>query len=229
VQDLVSVAKDQTFDKATRFIDETSKRIESELRYNRVSDEDADEDRDRRRRRRRHRHARARRRYTPQMPRAAGMYRNTEDEKIGGVCSGLARYFGVETWVVRLGALTGLIFLPGVVFPAYWVAYFVMGREPASFADSKSRNSKRRSRRHSRSSKAVEPGAMLSGGAIAMDEPDEFQISPRRSLRNSGADFSQIELRLRRMESFVTSGQYELHKELAKLDDTGSQDHARER
>jgi len=33
------------------------------------------------------------------------------------------------------------------------------------------------------------------------------------------ADLSEVELRLRRMESYVTSGRYELNKELVKIDD----------
>jgi len=223
VQELVSVAKDQTFDKATRFIDETSKRIESELRFSRVSDEGADEDREHRRRRRRHRHSRARKRYSASVPRTAGLYRDKSDEKIGGVCSGTAHYFGLETWVVRLGALTGLIFLPGVVFPAYWIAYFVMGTPPKSSAESsKPRTRDSRSRMRTRES-AAEANTVYAVEAETI-APD---VAPRRSLRNSGSDLSQIELRLRRMESFVTSGQYELHKELRKIEHEGTQDDAR--
>lgn len=37
--------------------------------------------------------------------------------RIGGVCAGIARYFDLETWVVRLAAITLLIFLPSVTFP----------------------------------------------------------------------------------------------------------------
>ena len=46
-----------------------------------------------------------------------------------------------------------------------------------------------------------------------------LKLAPRRSLRNVQADLDQAELRLRRMESHVTSGQYELQKELHKIDD----------
>lgn len=216
VQELVSVAKDQTFDKATRFIDETSKRIESELRFNRVADEDADRDREHRRRRRRYRHGRSRRRYSAVGPKSARLTRDPTDEKIAGVCSGIAHYFGFETWVVRLGALTGLVFLPGIVFPAYWVAYFVMGT-PDKASDSASTDSAdapRRSRRSRRErTKSADPIARI------REAPISFQ--PSRSLRNSSADYSQIELRLRRMETFITSGRYELDKELRKIEQEG--------
>ena len=48
------------------------------------------------------------------------------------------------------------------------------------------------------------------------------QLSPRRSLRNLRAAMAQAELRLRRIESHVTSGQYELQRELNKLDGDGA-------
>jgi hypothetical protein len=46
-------------------------------------------------------------------------------------------------------------------------------------------------------------------------------FSKRRSLRHTAADLTQVELRLRRLESFVTSGRYELHKELNKIEREG--------
>ena len=48
------------------------------------------------------------------------------------------------------------------------------------------------------------------------------ELSPRRNLRNVQTDLREVELRLRRMETHVTSGQYELQRELHKIDD-GSQ------
>ena len=44
------------------------------------------------------------------------------------------------------------------------------------------------------------------------------QWEPRKMLTYSRAELAQAELRLRRIESFVTSDQYELHKELTKME-----------
>lgn len=44
------------------------------------------------------------------------------------------------------------------------------------------------------------------------------RFSPRRSLRDTQADLDQLELKLRRMETHVTSGQYELQRELNQID-----------
>ena len=42
--------------------------------------------------------------------------------------------------------------------------------------------------------------------------------NPRRNLRNVQADLQEVELRLRRMETHVTSGQYELQRELHRIE-----------
>ncbi|MYB39419.1 MAG: PspC domain-containing protein [Gammaproteobacteria bacterium] len=160
--------------------------------------------------------------------------RDPERGKIGGVCAGLANYFGVETWVVRLIAVTGLIFLPSVMFPAYWIAFFVKdkpggpppARRPpprphpeqppggASVPNEKQTVQAafeqwdgRPPRRRGGSSRDVSPAPELG-----------HRLSPRRSLRHVRADFDQIELRLRRIETHITSGRYELQRELSRIE-----------
>ncbi len=51
------------------------------------------------------------------------MRRSLDDRWIGGVCGGLARMMGVETWIIRL-AVTLLIFFWGtglVIYVLLWV------------------------------------------------------------------------------------------------------------
>ena len=43
--------------------------------------------------------------------------------------------------------------------------------------------------------------------------------SPRQRLRAVDAEFDEVELRLRRMETHITSGRYELHREFGRIDD----------
>jgi len=139
------------------------------------------------------------------------LYLDPGRRRIAGVCAGIARYYEVEPWVVRLVAVTALLFFPGIVFPAYWVAYFVMERPPGSargqglhgWARHQGRSAYRRARRDVFSSPAPEFGPRL---------------SPRRGLRDVKADLNEIELRLRRMEAHVTSGRYELQRELHRID-----------
>lgn len=203
VNELVTSARDQFSDRATAFIEETTTRLEREFgssgRTSSHAESDPDSDagsaRDRMRERRRNRHRRS---STRMARRSRRLCRDPERQKIAGVCAGLANYYGVESWVVRCIAVTGMLFLPSIVFPAYWIMYFVMDN-PSKKASS---NNNRRAR-EDHSSPAPEFGA---------------QHSPRRSLRNAQVDLAQVELRLRRMESHVTSGQYELQRELNKID-----------
>ena len=61
------------------------------------------------------------------------MRRSLDDRWIGGVCGGLARMMGVETWIVRL-AVTLLTFFWGtglVIYVLLWVFVPPEGADPA--------------------------------------------------------------------------------------------------
>lgn len=212
VSEIVSVATGQLSERATTLLDDTSQRLEAELRL-RQTTEDTDEV-DRRQQRRDHRR-RVRHRLVDRAerinPRSGRLYRDPVKQKIGGVCAGLARYLGFETWTVRLTALTGLIFIPGIVLPAYVIAYFIMETPDNHLDNQLSRNDRPRR------------GRFRSGRG--REQRQKFDVS--RSLRYTSADLTQAELRLRRLESFVTSDQYELQKELAKIEREDSADGAR--
>ncbi|WP_049974065.1 envelope stress response membrane protein PspC [Azospirillum sp. B4] len=50
------------------------------------------------------------------------LYRNPQAGKVAGVCAGVAEYFSVDAWLVRLGMVLGLVFF----FPATIIAYIVL-------------------------------------------------------------------------------------------------------
>ena len=63
----------------------------------------------------------------------SAMRRSQVDRWIGGVCGGLARMMGVETWIVRL-AVTLLTFFWGtglVIYALLWVFVPAEGADPA--------------------------------------------------------------------------------------------------
>lgn len=64
------------------------------------------------------------------------LYRSTDDKQVLGVCSGLARYFGVDPTLVRLAVVvvtiaTGVV--PGIVL--YILAAVIMPEESAGTRD----------------------------------------------------------------------------------------------
>ncbi len=173
--------------------------------------------------------------------RSRKLYRDVDNEKIGGVCAGIANYYGVEPWVVRCMAVTGLIFMPSVTLPAYWIAYFAMDKPPKKSRKRRTKRVRRRRRErdedmraHEPADRSVEeelfeeiveepqPASRRRPAARAIEAPSQttelgLHWSPRASLRYIHSDLDEIELRLRRMESHVTSGQYELQRELKKI------------
>ena len=136
--------------------------------------------------------------------RTARLCRDKQNGKILGVCAGIANYYGIETWVVRCIALTGLVFLFSVTLVGYFVAALVMDRAPGHQPGHKKRRRQRR---------RVTPRRRHRPEVEATERP----WIPGQRLRDVRSDFDQFELRLRRMEAFVTSGQFELHRELAKI------------
>jgi phage shock protein C len=217
VGEIVKVTTGQLSERATTLLDDTSQRLEAELRLKRASDTNPDiEQEQQRRSQRRYSRHRLVDRAERVNPRSGRLYRDPEHQKIAGVCAGVARYFGVDRWIVRLAALTGLLFMPAVVMPAYWIAYFLMDTpaksEAAVNAQEQTKNRGRKSRR----------GSVNNSSDAESNQP--FQ--PSRSLRYTSADLTQAELRLRRLESFVTSDQYELHKELTKIEREAEQPNA---
>jgi phage shock protein C len=205
VEGLVSAANDRISNRAAGFIDDTAARLERELRRRSRSSASGDDDlsrRERRRERRRRRHLRYRLRrgsmsVTDPGYRTSRLYVDKEHRKILGVCAGFARYFGMEMWVVRGIAITGLIFMASIVIPAYVIAAIVLPSMPDDEAVPRD-----------------------DAGADHSAAVPEFgpRLSPRSSLRNVQADLDQLELKLRRMESHVTSGQFELQRELRRID-----------
>lgn len=208
VQDLVGSATSEFSDRATSFLNETTAKLERELGGGASSNYQQSDAAARMAARRR---ARARARSERVMERSPRLERDDDNAKIVGVCAGIANYYGVEAWVVRCIAVTGLLFFGSIVFPAYWIMYFVMD-DPKAPANSR-RNSKRRSRRSSRFAKSD-----LQGDEMPSRRQPDDELSPRRNLRSVQADLQEVELRLRRMETHVTSGQYELQRELHKIE-----------
>ena len=135
-------------------------------------------------------------------PRSRKLCRDAKDGKILGVCAGLARYYGLETWVVRCLAVIALIFFNWVAFVSYLVAAFILDA------------SSKEDEHHAAGSDS------RASDDVAPPPPHRQAPSPGRELRTVNADLDEVELRLRRIESHVTSGQYELQRELAKIDRT---------
>ena len=145
-------------------------------------------------------------------PRSVKLYRDTKRGKLLGVCAGIGRYYGVEVWVVRCVAITAVIFLNWLAVAAYLVAgLFVLEKEPARTQIAV--RGKRGKRKRRIRDEDEDPA----------DTERRYALpSPRLQLRTVEAEFDEVELRLRRMETHITSGRYELHREFGRIGDGGN-------
>jgi phage shock protein C len=62
------------------------------------------------------------------------LQRSRNDRLIGGVAGGLARYFGVDSTIVRLAIALLFFFTHGAVLPVYIILWIIMPEEPAADA-----------------------------------------------------------------------------------------------
>jgi phage shock protein C len=60
------------------------------------------------------------------------LYRDTEDRKIGGVCSGLAHYFDLDPLLVRVAFVAALL-LSGVSLVAYLLLWWLVDPAPQGY------------------------------------------------------------------------------------------------
>ncbi len=60
------------------------------------------------------------------------LYRSRQDKIIGGVCSGIAKYFDIDPTLVRLGFIL-LFFAEGVGLLTYIIAWIIIPDEPGSY------------------------------------------------------------------------------------------------
>jgi phage shock protein C len=118
-------------------------------------------------------------------------YLDKENRKWKGVCSGIADYTGVDVTIIRIG-LVILTFVGG--FPwtliAYWVAAWLAPVKPRELA-----------------AETPEQTKFWQG----------VRASPTRTVRDVRSRFREIDRRLAEVETYVTSSNSRLAREIEQL------------
>jgi len=136
------------------------------------------------------------------------LYRNTREGKIAGVAAGLADYWDVAPWVVRLVWIGAFLFTGTLALWAYLGAWLLLARRPAR--------------------DDVDSGELDYETAVDMEYDERYHgYRPRKVFRYSDSTSvrlnrarERLDAALRRvedMESYVTSRQYQLNKEFSRL------------
>lgn len=122
--------------------------------------------------------------------RAQRFYRDPHHGKLMGVCAGVADYFGWNVTLVRVLAIIALLWFNVVTLTVYLVLGFMLPTKPDALYD--------------------------------WDADEEYWRSVRRSAGDTFRDvrhrFRELDMKLQRMEGYVTSSRYDLDRQFRDLE-----------
>ena len=118
-------------------------------------------------------------------------YRNRDRAMIGGVCAGLAEYFGFNLCITRVLAVIALFWSGPLVLLAYFGVVLLV------------------------------PSKSLAGAEPPVDPKftQALRSSPGQTMSDLRSRFQSLDRRLARLEKYVTSSRYQLDREFRDLDD----------
>lgn len=117
-------------------------------------------------------------------------YLDKRNAKVSGVLAGVADYFGVEAFWVRLGFMMTMLFLFPPIFFAYWIVAWTATPKPYSLYEE------------------------------TTDEREfwkKVRVAPQRTIRDTRASIRETDRRLRDIEAYVTSSNSRLANEIDGL------------
>lgn len=149
------------------------------------------------------------------------LYRDAKRGKLAGVCAGLAAHFGWELWLVRIIFVSGML-LTGVSFflVAYVIAWVVLEKKPDSesthqssaWGGRKQQSTQAEDIRNTwRDEELRESKVEVKSRVWQAGEP------PIIAFNDIERSFDGLENRLRKIESYVTSSEFQLNREFNKL------------
>lgn len=123
------------------------------------------------------------------------LYRIPQSGKISGVCAGVAEYFNFEPWLVRVA--TASIFLlggSGIVVIVYILLWMILDIKPTV------------------------PGDKYEHKDIEVKKKFWQAGEPaKQALSDVNSQFRSLELRLQKLEQYVTSDSFDLKREINNL------------
>jgi len=131
------------------------------------------------------------RRYLTEQPTSrTRFYRDKRNGKVNGICAGIADYTGFDVTLVRICMLAALFLSSGSIIPIYFIAGWISPTKPSAFDYSDSEDTR-----------------FWQG----------VRASPARSARDIRSRFRDIDRRLADIESYVTSENRTLAREIEQL------------
>ena len=134
-----------------------------------------------------------------------GLYRQRSGRWIGGLCAGLARYWDVPNWVVRLAAVALLMFTGALAFWLYILAWVAIAPAPSRWSGSATQSAE------------VEMEYDENRHAYRRKTIFRYTDAPSERMKKVQGRMAAAVTRVEAMERYVTSRQYDLNREFSKL------------
>lgn len=146
------------------------------------------------------------------------LYRDPEKGKIAGVCAGLAECFGVELWLVRIIVVSAFFLLAGpFVLVAYIAAWFILDKKPGTsgkqtaFEQHSSKFKQYKGKGWHNTANEEDRKVEVKAKVWQAGEP------PKQAFYDIKQRFARNESRLRKIETYVTSSEFQLNREISRL------------
>ncbi len=145
------------------------------------------------------------------------LYRDPSRARIAGVCSGLADYFGIESWLVRILVVSAFFLLAGpFIFFGYIAAWFILDKKPApsnpeTHTQQQAMHTKHQGKGWHNAQEDEAEKVLVKSKVWQAGEP------PKQAFADITRQFESNELRLRSIEKYVTSSEYQLNREINQL------------
>lgn len=155
------------------------------------------------------------------------LHRIKSEGKIAGVCAGVADYFGIETWLVRILTVTAFLLLAGpFILVAYVALWFILDEKKSASSTDKNGH------KGFVNKEGFSAGAgqnTYSGKGFRNNTEDgnhkvevkskvwQSGVPPRQAFIDIKQRYNAVENKLRMLESYVTSKEFQLNRELSRL------------
>jgi len=141
------------------------------------------------------------------------LYRIPRYGKIAGVCAGLADYFGWETWLVRILVVSGVLFGMPFLIMIYIAGWFILDKKPnaKNQSDYGVNNPEYNKPHRRRTATPTNEPIKVKSRVWQAGEP------PKQAFHDIRRKFNHLEKQLRTMESYVTSAEFTVSREINKL------------
>ena len=154
------------------------------------------------------------------MTNRGSLYRDPSRAKIAGVCAGVAEHFGIELWLVRILLVAALLLSAGTfVFVAYVAAWFILEKKP--------RHLRNKAKHEHFTEQHQQPKSTGKGWHnVNADEAEKVVVKskiwqagepPKKAFFDIKQQFENNEKRLRKVETYVTSSEFQLNREINNL------------